>query len=58
MKQPEELAIGGARKTLPTGKARKVQKGTRPVLRKKSGRARNILNQDAAEELIQVFGQK
>ena len=56
MKQSNEAAIGGARKSLPTRKARKVQKpsGKKPAARKR----RNILDKDVEAELVRVFGQK
>ena len=55
MKQPDHSAIGGARKSLPVRKARKVQKpnGKKPA-RKKT----NILDKDVEAELVRVFGEK
>jgi hypothetical protein len=58
MKQPDHSAIGGARKSLPTRKARKVQKpsGKKPAARKRT--TNNILDKDVEAELVRVFGQK
>lgn len=53
MKQPDEPAIGGARKTLPTRKARKVT-SARPARKPK----KNILDKDVEQELVKVFGEK
>jgi hypothetical protein len=53
MKQPDHSAIGGARKTLPVRKARKVQK---PAARKRN--TKNILDKDVEAELVRVFGEK
>jgi hypothetical protein len=55
MKQPDEPVIGGARKSLPTRKARKVN-STRPV--KKSERKQNILDKNVEQELVKAFGEK
>jgi hypothetical protein len=58
MKQPDHSAIGGARKTLPVRKARKVQKpgGKKPAARKRN--SKNILDRDVEAELVRVFGEK
>ena len=55
MKQPDEPAIGGARKTLPTRKARKVN-SVRPA--RKPSRKKNILDKNVEQELVKVFGEK
>ena len=54
MKQPDHSAIGGARKSLPVRKARKVQKPSG----KKPERTKNILDKDVEAELVRVFGEK
>jgi hypothetical protein len=58
MKQPDDLAIGVARKTLPTRKARKVQRSVKAAALKKPARKRNILDRDVEQELVKVFGEK
>ena len=54
MKQPDHSAIGGARKSLPVRKARKVQKPNG----KKKARKTNIFDKDVEAELVRVFGEK
>lgn len=63
MKQPDEAAIGGARKSLPTRKSRKVPKTAAkptaaPSSAKKPARKKNILDKDVERELVKVFGEK
>lgn len=55
MKQPDEPDIGGTRKTLPTGKARKVISAP-PV--QKAPRKKNFLDKDVEKELVKDFGEK
>ena len=56
MKHSDDSAIGGARKSLPLRKARKVQKpgDKKPAARKRT----NILDKDVEAELVRVFGEK
>ena len=58
MKQPDHSAIGGARKSLPARKARKVKKESvkKPAARKRN--TKNILDKDVEAELVRVFGEK
>ena len=58
MKHSDDSAIGGARKTLPLRKARKVQKpdAKKPAARKRN--TKNILDKDVEAELVRVFGEK
>ena len=58
MKQPEDSAVGGSRKTLPTRKARKVQKVAPLATLKKPARKANIPDRDIERELVKVFGEK
>ena len=58
MKQPDESAIGGARKSLPARKSRKVSKGSAPAAGKKTARKKSILDKDVERELVRVFGEK
>jgi hypothetical protein len=58
MKQPDEPAIGGTRKTLPSRKSRKVQRGSAPATPGKPARKKNILDRDVEQELVKVFGEK
>jgi hypothetical protein len=61
MKQPDEPAIGGTRKSLPFRKSRKVQKGTAFAESKrivKPKRGKKILDKDVAQELVKVFDEK
>jgi hypothetical protein len=58
MKDPDEPAIGGARKSLPTGKAHKIQRGSRPPGLGKAPRRKLILDRQAQEEMVKVFGEK
>jgi hypothetical protein len=58
MKQSDEAAIGGARKTLPVGKARKVRSAQKGSGKKPAARKKNILDRDVEAELVRVFGQK
>jgi hypothetical protein len=58
MKRPDEAAIGGTRKSLPTRKARKVRGEKKGTARKPAARKKNILDRDVEAELVRVFGQK
>lgn len=60
MKQPDEPVIGGARKTLPSRKARKIQRSIQPSVSQridKSSRKKTILNKNVEQELVKVFGE-
>lgn len=57
MKQPDEPVIGRTRKTLPSRKSRKVQKGNAPAAGK-AARRKNILDKNVEEELVRIFGEK
>lgn len=58
MKQPDVPTIGGERKTLPTGKARKILKGSACDAPRKRAQPGNALEPESEQELIRVFGQK
>jgi hypothetical protein len=58
MKHPEDSNIGGARKTLPTRKARKVHRSEKPGALNIPARKRNILDREAEQELVKVFGER
>ena len=55
MKQPDDPAIGGSRKSLPTRKVRKVGKAVKPA---KSQRNKTNLEVDSELDLIKVFGER
>ena len=58
MKKTDDSEIGGARKTLPTRKARKVQRSTAPGAIKKSSQKRTALDQEAQQQLVKIFGER
>jgi hypothetical protein len=48
--------IGGARKTLPTRRARKVSRPNRSGARQT--RAKNVITREQEQEWVKIFGQK
>ena len=58
MKKPDDSEIGGARKTLPTRKARKVQRSTAPGDLKKPSQKKDTLDREAQLELVKIFGER
>ena len=60
MKRPDEPVIGGARKSLPTRKSRKIGRRGRSstgVARTRS-RAKFILDRNAEQEMVRIFDEK
>jgi hypothetical protein len=60
MKRPQQPVIGGARKSLPTRKSRKIGRRGTPSTRVTSARSRSkfILDKNAEQEMVRIFDEK
>lgn len=60
MKRPEEPVIGGARKSLPTRKSRKIGRrgGSSTRVTRARSRAKFVLDKNAEQEMVRIFDEK